>query len=127
MSELSLISLVDIVGIHHVEFKCLSFQCCRKLLTSLSSPDLERIINECPNCHPSLLHSSHSFSYEELKPCASPTTHLFGISSSKYHLNHVKDNGNGNFFSPANLFAHFGATSSRVKVFCSGSTKPVSI
>src|SRR5712691_2044828 len=90
---------------------------------SFSSPDLERTRNECPNCHPRLLHSLHSFSYDELDPFASPTMHLDGISSSKYHLNHLMDKGNGSFFSSSSLFAHFGAMSLRVMAFSRGSTK----
>src|SRR6266487_6832504 len=93
------------------------------MLTSFSNPDLERTRNECPNCHPILLHSLHSFSYDELDPYASPTMHLFGISSSKYHLNHLMDKGNGSFFSFSNLFAHFGAISLRVMAFSRGSIK----
>jgi hypothetical protein len=56
-------------------------------------------------------------SYDELKPCASPTTHFDGISSSKYHFSHLKDNGNGRFFSCSNLLAHFGAMPLRVRFF----------
>ena len=48
--------------------------------------------------------------------------HLDGISSSKYHLNHLMDKGNGSFFS-SSLFAHFGAISLRVMALSVGPTK----
>jgi hypothetical protein len=105
------------------QIKCFSFQCATRDCISFSSPVLERTRNECPNCHPSLLQTEQLASYDELKPCASPTTHLEGISSSKYHFIHLRVNGNGRFFFCSNLLAHFGAMSLSVMFSWTGRSK----